>query len=223
MFLKGVKLMTVTLFKAIDKDLFEEVTKEHSQFFRSLEERIPAKSNVGVFIASLINDYRYDINEQVCSHPANEINRFWNGSTSQYADNLKHDMKNAENAIVNCYLLYQGDKDLLDAYDPSDMNLMTMEYLEVIGTNRFCDKPSVKEIMNLSNKQKKELNLLLRKTGLGDLFDYLSIDQANVISFSQALLAHSKELEIPSSYNSLIRKAFVQNVKQTVKNFFFQQ
>ena len=74
-------------------------------------------------------------------------------------------MKNARNSIINLYLLYLANKEDLEDCQPDDMNDISMEYLNKIGSGNVCDEIEKNSLDTLTVKEIKELNKYLEATG----------------------------------------------------------
>ena len=107
-----------------------------------------------------------NIKEDMVIVQGNAFQVFWYwGSVEEYVKFLNDEMKNARNSIINIYLLYLANKEDLEDCQPDDMNDISMEYLNKIGSGIVCDEVGENSLDNLTVKEIKELNKYLEATG----------------------------------------------------------
>lgn len=142
----------------------DKITEEHDKFFSDINNKIETKTPLGAFLHCVLGDYIWDINEDVVQGNAFQVFWYW-GSVEEYVKFLNDEMKNARNSIINLYLLYLANKEDLEDCQPDDMNDISMEYLNKIGSGIVCDEIGENSLDNLTVKEIKELNKYLEATG----------------------------------------------------------
>lgn len=177
-FKRGIFEMSKEDFKLTNKNdiaLLNAVTTAHENFFNKLQSKIKINTKAKSFIFNTMGDYVWDMNTAICDNPDYQLGWYWDGDVQAYATQLLDAMNNAENIIINLYLLYNESKEDLDDVVPeyegnslddyaTPMSDVSMDYYSFLGSS-VTDKPEYQEIMKLNNLGLKELNSILKECG----------------------------------------------------------
>lgn len=138
-----------------------EITEKHDKIFSDIQKNIETTTRLGVFMSCVLGDYIWDINQQIIEGKSFEIFWYW-GSVEEYVKFLTHEIEYARNSIINIFLLYFQNKEDLEGYQTDEMNDISMEYLNTIGSGNICEEVEEEKLDELTVKEVRELNAYLK-------------------------------------------------------------
>ena len=155
------------LTKENDWKILDAATKKHLDCFETIQKKLNQQSHAERFIIEVLNDFNYEIVDEVCNDPDYQIGTYWNGSVKDYAKQVQWEVDNARYVVINLYTCYIKNKTEIDSYDVDCISDDSMEYYCEIGPEDLCTD-YYKWADTLTFNQINNLNRILVKTGFNE-------------------------------------------------------
>lgn len=156
------------LTKEEDWKVLDVATAKHLDCFEAIQEKLNQQSHAERFIFEVLNDFNYEMVDEVCNDPDYQIGTYWNGSVKDYANQIQWEVNNARYVVINLYTCYIKNKAEIDSIDVDYISDDSMEYYCEIGPEDLCTD-YYKWADTLTSNQINDLNRILVKTGFEPL------------------------------------------------------
>lgn len=151
-----------------DWKILDAAAKKHLDCFEAIQKKLNQQSHAERFIFEVLNDFNYDVVDEVRDDPDYQIGTYWNGSVKDYAKQVQRGVDNARYVVINLYTCYIKNKTEIDSYDVDYISDDSMEYYCEIGLEDLCTD-YYKWADTLTLNQINDLDRILVKTGFKPL------------------------------------------------------
>ena len=152
-----------------DRELIKHATALHSYEFNQIREKIADQTKIGSFIAAVLGDFIYSMDDAVLDDMNNQITDYFDNDVKAYLMQLIGDINDARNSVINIFLMFIDDKEKLNKVASSNMGDCSLDYLYSIGEGSVTSKPYAKAIKGLSEIEKTTLNYYLARADFEEL------------------------------------------------------
>lgn len=174
----------VTVFSADEEKAINDAAGKLYDAYNPIIDKMDKHSVLQCFIADVLNDFLYDMGEEVVNFPEENFPRYWQ-SIKDYTKTINSCIENARDDIIKIFLVFrENEHDLSEAnimadestlQDYSDLfsvvNDISQDYYMRYLVGCFDQPVDSEKLGDLDRNEKIVLNAILKRSGFKGLND----------------------------------------------------